>query len=225
MLFSSSLLAVYELDNDAQSTLIQARSRLRQQSHEALCAKHLQKPTSGGGDKLAHSPNPSVSEAIDSAYASSPEAEPRPTTSPAPQKPSAPGLGIWPSTSASSLPSLSLINYADVDSESDKDSCTALPPVVTSPKETSTPTTSTTAPNVPSSHKRGSNQPSFIPSIRKRTSLTALRKFFSRGKGASAQSTGNGKMEEETMPAEKEKLQAKLGVKKTPLGDVFELPG
>ncbi|KIW02891.1 uncharacterized protein PV09_05941 [Verruconis gallopava] len=168
--------AVYELDNDPQATLIEARSRLReQQSQEALSSRLLQTPNAEENDKGRTSTSPSMGEATDSAYASSPETEiQRPTTSPTPRPPGIGSLGIFPSSSMTSLPSM--VNV-EQDRLSDKESVTALPAVI---NPINRPTyANSTAPKEPSRLRHGS-VPNVLPNLKKKTSLSALKKLFSR---------------------------------------------
>jgi hypothetical protein len=206
---------LFELDNEAQATLIEARSKLReQQSHEVLSARLLHTPKPDEHDKGAAEPDSNVvgADATDSAYASSPEMEqPRPLTSPAPRTPASPGigsLGIFPSASMTSLPSM--INV-EQDRPSDKESVTALP-VVSSPRANSTQ-------KAPSRLRHGS-VPNVLPTLKKRTSFSALKRLFQR-RSASAEPRSRARMDDE-----KENRAPALTAKKTQvLEDLIELPG
>jgi hypothetical protein len=224
--------AIFELDNDAQATLIEARSKLRrEQSQEVLSAKLLQTPTFEHAEKSnATSPAPSTAEATDSAYASSPEFEqPRPTTSPnAPRPPAIGALGIFPSASMTSLPSMVAVEQ---DRQSDKMSITSLSvtalPTVSAP---STPAIGSanvhsSTPKEPSRLRHGS-VPAVMPTLKKRTSFSALKKFFGR-RSASAEPTTRVKVvEEEPEAREKDKEnKAPITKKSGAMESLIELPG
>lgn len=179
--------ALFELDNTPQALLIEARSKLhKQQSQELLSAKALHTPTVEA-EKPAkeRDASPSSGEATDSAYASSPELEPpRPTTAPSAARPPTIGaLGIFPSSSMTSLPSMVAVEQ---DRRSDKESTrsnsvTALPTVL-SPKlgtDGAAKVGSSSAPKEPSRLRHGS-VPNVMPALKKRGSLSALKKYFLR---------------------------------------------
>lgn len=94
--------------------------------------------------------------------------------------------------------------------DSDKEFCTALPSV---PTPAPVPTEAVPQPKAPSPLRRGS-VPSTLPTLRKRTSLSALKKFFGRGRSASAEPSGRKQQEAE---------QPVVVEKKTVLADVFEM--
>ena len=221
--------AIFELDNDAQATLIEARSKLRKkQSQEILSAQLLQTPTVDSAEKSsAASPAPSTGEATDSAYASSPEMEQqRPTTSPnAPRPPAIGALGIFPSASMTSLPSMVAVEQ---DRQSDKMSVNSLNvtalPTVGSPTATGTASANgnSTAPKEPSRLRHGS-VPAVLPTLKKRTSFSALKKFFQR-RSASAEPTGRVRIVEEEGDA-KDKENKAPPKKSAAMESLIELPG
>jgi hypothetical protein len=102
------------------------------------------------------------------------------------------------------------------DRQSAKESITALP-ILSSPAATST------QPKEPSRLRHGS-VPNVLPTLKKRTSLQALKRLFQRSRSAGAEPRRREKMVDEKSGKEDE--SPKGATKKTPvLEDLIELPG